>query len=169
MSANFENKKVVVSEIEELAKNDVDVTVDNRSEKIGYKIRDARLSRLPYMLIVGEKEDSVDEDIVPEDGVFTLRYTANHLDDEIRKLQTFAFADNNINKVKKLKVSFSKKSVLGSDVYDESYVLPAGTEVKLYYTKDNGDTVVGYYKLPVASDSFYATDFKISRNWCKNS
>ena len=42
----------------ELAKNDVDVTVDNRSEKIGYKIRDARLSRLPYMLIVGEKEEA---------------------------------------------------------------------------------------------------------------
>ena len=36
----------------------MDVTVDNRSEKIGYKIRDARLSRLPYMLIVGEKEEA---------------------------------------------------------------------------------------------------------------
>ena len=42
----------------ELSKNGVDVTVDNRSEKIGYKIRDARLSRLPYMLIVGEKEEA---------------------------------------------------------------------------------------------------------------
>ena len=42
----------------ELAANGVDVTVDNRSEKIGYKIRDARLSRLPYMLIVGEKEEA---------------------------------------------------------------------------------------------------------------
>ena len=42
----------------ELARNDVDVTDDNRSEKIGYKIRDARLSRLPYMLIVGEKEEA---------------------------------------------------------------------------------------------------------------
>jgi len=42
----------------ELARNDIDVTVDNRSEKIGYKIRDARLSRLPYMLIVGEKEEA---------------------------------------------------------------------------------------------------------------
>ena len=48
-----------------LAKNDVDVTVDNRSEKIGYKIRDARLSRLPYMLIVGEKE--------AEDGLVSVR------------------------------------------------------------------------------------------------
>ena len=42
----------------ELAINGVDVTVDNRSEKIGYKIRDARLNRLPYMLIVGEKEEA---------------------------------------------------------------------------------------------------------------
>ena len=42
----------------ELAMNGVDVTVDNRSEKIGYKIRDARLNRLPYMLIVGEKEEA---------------------------------------------------------------------------------------------------------------
>ena len=40
----------------ELAKNGVDATVDNRSEKIGYKIREARLDKLPYMLIVGEKE-----------------------------------------------------------------------------------------------------------------
>lgn len=39
-----------------LKKAKVDVTVDNRSEKIGYKIREARLDRLPYWLIVGEKE-----------------------------------------------------------------------------------------------------------------
>ena len=42
----------------ELALNGVDVTVDNRSEKIGYKIREARLSRVPYMLVVGEKEEA---------------------------------------------------------------------------------------------------------------
>ncbi len=30
---------------------------DTRSEKIGYKIREARLERIPYMLIVGEKEE----------------------------------------------------------------------------------------------------------------
>ena len=42
----------------ELAKNDVDVTVDNRSEKIGYKIREARMARLPYMLVVGEQEEA---------------------------------------------------------------------------------------------------------------
>ncbi|MGN0555570.1 MAG: threonine--tRNA ligase [Candidatus Fimenecus sp.] len=32
------------------------VTVDDRSEKIGYKIRESRLQRLPYWLIVGDKE-----------------------------------------------------------------------------------------------------------------
>lgn len=32
------------------------VEVDHRAEKIGYKIREARLERVPYMLIVGQKE-----------------------------------------------------------------------------------------------------------------
>ena len=40
----------------ELARNDVDVTVDNRSEKIGFKIREARLNKVPYMLVVGAQE-----------------------------------------------------------------------------------------------------------------
>lgn len=40
----------------ELARNDIDVTVDNRSEKIGFKIREARLAKVPYMLVVGAQE-----------------------------------------------------------------------------------------------------------------
>jgi threonyl-tRNA synthetase len=32
------------------------VTVDERNEKIGYKIRAAQLEKVPYMLIIGEKE-----------------------------------------------------------------------------------------------------------------
>ena len=48
-----------------LAANDVDVTVDNRSEKIGYKIREARMAKLPYMLIVGQQEE--------EDGLVSVR------------------------------------------------------------------------------------------------
>ena len=43
---------------DELKKNDVDVTVDNRAEKIGYKIREARLDKLPYMLVVGAEEEA---------------------------------------------------------------------------------------------------------------
>ncbi|MCC8139719.1 MAG: threonine--tRNA ligase [Lachnospiraceae bacterium] len=33
------------------------VELDTRSEKIGYKIRDARNQRIPYMLVVGQKEE----------------------------------------------------------------------------------------------------------------
>lgn len=39
-----------------LKENGLDVTIDARSEKIGFKIRAARLDRLPYMLVIGEKE-----------------------------------------------------------------------------------------------------------------
>lgn len=40
----------------QLAANGVDVTADLRSEKIGYKIREARMARVPYMLVVGVNE-----------------------------------------------------------------------------------------------------------------
>ncbi|MDY5742905.1 MAG: His/Gly/Thr/Pro-type tRNA ligase C-terminal domain-containing protein, partial [Lachnospiraceae bacterium] len=33
-------------------------TVDQRAEKIGYKIRDARMDRLPYMVVVGAQEEA---------------------------------------------------------------------------------------------------------------
>ena len=42
----------------ELKANHILATVDGRSEKIGYKIREARLAKIPYMLIVGEKEEA---------------------------------------------------------------------------------------------------------------
>ena len=42
---------------EALKANGILTTVDNRSEKIGYKIREARLDKIPYMLVVGQKEE----------------------------------------------------------------------------------------------------------------
>ena len=42
----------------ELRKSGIDATVDNRSEKIGFKIREARLDKLPYMLVVGQQEEA---------------------------------------------------------------------------------------------------------------
>lgn len=42
----------------QLKKNGVDVSVDSRSEKIGFKIRAARLDKLPYMLVVGQQEEA---------------------------------------------------------------------------------------------------------------
>lgn len=44
------------SVVNRLRDNNVLVGVDHRSEKIGYKIREARLDRVPYLLVVGEKE-----------------------------------------------------------------------------------------------------------------
>jgi threonyl-tRNA synthetase len=65
---------------EELQNNGVLVTVDERAEKIGYKIREARLERVPYMLIVGQKEE--------EEGLVAVR--SRYLGDEGQKpLDTF--------------------------------------------------------------------------------
>ncbi|MDY2607981.1 MAG: threonine--tRNA ligase, partial [Lachnospiraceae bacterium] len=41
----------------ELKNNGIRCSVDNRSEKIGFKIRETRLNRVPYMLVVGQKEE----------------------------------------------------------------------------------------------------------------
>ncbi len=73
----------------ELARNDVDVTVDNRSEKIGFKIREARLAKVPYMLVVGaqEAEDktvSVRSRYAGDEGVKPLQAFIDQICKEIR-------------------------------------------------------------------------------------
>ena len=45
---------------EELIKAGIRVEVDNRNEKTGYKIREAELTKIPYMLVVGQKEVEAD-------------------------------------------------------------------------------------------------------------
>jgi threonyl-tRNA synthetase len=41
-----------------LKKADIRASVDHRAEKAGKKIRDAEVKKIPYMVIVGEKEES---------------------------------------------------------------------------------------------------------------
>ena len=41
---------------ERFAKKGLRVKVDDRNEKIGYKIREAQLEKIPYMLVIGKKE-----------------------------------------------------------------------------------------------------------------
>ena len=65
----------------ELRKNGIDVKVDRRSEKIGYKIREARMDKIPYMLIVGAKEQ--DEGLVSVRSRFAGDEGQKHLDDFI--------------------------------------------------------------------------------------
>ena len=63
-----------------LVENGVWATVDARSEKIGYKIRESRLNKVPYMLVVGEKEQ--------EAGLVSVR--SRYAGDEGQKsLETF--------------------------------------------------------------------------------
>jgi threonyl-tRNA synthetase len=73
----------------ELKKNGVDVTVDSRSEKIGFKIREARMDRLPYMLVVGAQEEadktvSVRSRFAGDEGVKPLSEFIAQITDEIR-------------------------------------------------------------------------------------
>ena len=51
--------------LQELKARDIDATADNRSEKIGFKIREARLAKVPYMLVVGQQEE--------EEGLVSVR------------------------------------------------------------------------------------------------
>ena len=52
-----DNQKAYAEEVvARLAKEGLRVELDDRQEKIGYKIREAQLSKVPYMLILGEKE-----------------------------------------------------------------------------------------------------------------
>ena len=49
-------KDYALKVVEELSAKGIRVELDDRQEKIGYKIREAQLSKVPYMLIIGEKE-----------------------------------------------------------------------------------------------------------------
>lgn len=49
--------------------------MDTRAEKIGYKIREARLEKIPYMVVVGAKEE--------EEGLVSVR--SRFLGDEGQK------------------------------------------------------------------------------------
>ena len=54
--------------VEVLNQNDVRAIIDERNEKIGKKIRDNELKRIPYLLIVGEKEAETEQVSVRKQG-----------------------------------------------------------------------------------------------------
>jgi len=73
-----------------LNNSDIRALVDERGEKIGRKIRDAEMKKIPYMLIVGEKE-AADETVAVrkhgegDKGVFSLVEFAKMVNDECEK------------------------------------------------------------------------------------
>jgi len=73
----------------QLKENGILVTTDNRSEKIGFKIREARLNKVPYMLVVGQKEEeeglvSVRSRFAGDEGQKTLDCFIDQICKEIR-------------------------------------------------------------------------------------
>ena len=73
----------------ELRRNGVDVTVDNSAERLGYKLRQAQLDRLPYMLVVGGKEEeektvSVRSRFAGDEGSKPLSAFVDQICEEIR-------------------------------------------------------------------------------------
>ncbi len=75
---------------EELLKLGIRVEVDNRNEKTGYKIREAELAKIPYMLIIGQKE--VESNMVSvrsykegDMGVISIKEFENKILEEVNK------------------------------------------------------------------------------------
>lgn len=68
---------------------DIDAEADNRSEKIGFKIREARLAKVPYMLVVGQQEEeqglvSVRSRYAGDEGQKPLEEFIDQICEEIR-------------------------------------------------------------------------------------
>ena len=75
-----------------LEEKDVRVEVDERAEKIGYKIREAQLQKVPYMLIVGDKEEASGEVGVRNRkdgdlGAMKLEDFVSKIDEEIKNFE----------------------------------------------------------------------------------
>ena len=73
----------------QLKANGIRSSVDDRSEKIGYKIRESRLQKVPYMLVVGAKEEqeekvSVRSRYLGDEGMKDLKSFIDHICEEIR-------------------------------------------------------------------------------------
>lgn len=85
-----EKYEAYAAEVEkELKKNGILAEMDNRSEKIGFKIREARLAKLPYMLVVGQQEEadktvSVRSRFAGDEGVKPLGEFIDQICKEIR-------------------------------------------------------------------------------------
>ena len=72
-----------------LEANHIRVEVDTRNEKIGYKIREAQLKKVPYMLVVGDKEMA--------DGLVSVR---SRSDGELGQMTIEEFVSRAVEEVK---------------------------------------------------------------------
>jgi len=76
--------------LESLENSEIRALVDNRNEKTGRKIRDAEVGKIPFMVIVGEKEEkegtvSVRKHGEGDLGTFTIEEFVNLIQQEVKK------------------------------------------------------------------------------------
>lgn len=80
--------------LKSLNNSDIRALIDDRSEKISRKIRDAEVNKIPYMLIVGEKEAAENQVSVRKHGEgdlgsFSIDDFASLINNEVNRLQGF--------------------------------------------------------------------------------
>ena len=73
-----------------LENNEIRALIDNRNETMGKKIRDAEMKKIPFMIIVGENEESENKVSVRQHGgedlgMITVQEFSNIVDQEIKK------------------------------------------------------------------------------------
>ena len=113
------HKEYAEKVLEELDNNGIRAELDERQEKIGYKIREAQLQKIPYMLIIGDKE--VEANAVGVRSRSDGDIGAMGLEDFISKI---------------------KKEV-------EEYTVESFKETSVMLTTQNGSMEVQKYKLPL--------------------
>ena len=85
---------------DKLEEEGIRAELDVRSEKIGYKIREAQMQKIPYMLVVGQKEE--EEGLVAVRSRFLGDEGQKSLDDFIKALSE-EIAKKEIREIKKEK------------------------------------------------------------------
>ncbi|MEO9005426.1 MAG: threonine--tRNA ligase [Ginsengibacter sp.] len=78
--------------LSQLKNNDIRAEIDDRSEKIGKKIRDTELAKIPLMLIIGEKEVNDEKVSVRrqgkgDEGTKTLKEVIENIKDEVKNMK----------------------------------------------------------------------------------
>jgi len=75
--------------LEKFSSYNLRVELDDRNEKIGYKIREAQLQKIPYMLVIGEKEQN--------ENLVSVR---SHKDGDIGVMNADAFIEKALDEIK---------------------------------------------------------------------
>jgi threonyl-tRNA synthetase len=79
----------------ELKNYDIRASVDESNEKVGKKIREAELAKVPYMLVIGEQEQmagtvSARKKGTGDIGVLTIQHFAEQVQNEIKEMLSHA-------------------------------------------------------------------------------